>query len=107
MALTRSSGEPRHTFTSLDDLVAYFAAEMAELRGDLIAAEAIAVSALRVVADCGDVEIAGLEALSVAQIEAVTFSTGDADLNRDLRFHARRRAEALFAALRADASGMN
>lgn len=107
MAPTQTSHELRRTFASLDDVVTYFAAEMAELRADLIAAEAIAVSALRAAADCGDLELTSLEALSVTQIEAVAFSSGDADLNQQLRLHARRRAETLFAALRASAAEIN
>jgi hypothetical protein len=87
------------TFDSVDEALAYFSDQLAEVRAEAIAAEAIGVVILQTLIR---EEIANPEELGEsirAQLSAVRFAGGDAELNDDLRRRAEQRLMTIVCAL--------
>lgn len=85
------------TFTSLEDVIVHLDRELAELRAQHMAGEAIALIMLERVLETNDLGAVMMRAH--AQLDAIEFSGGEAHLNEALRAAAHERIEHVFREL--------
>jgi hypothetical protein len=87
------------TFDSVDAALAYFSDQLAEIRAETIATEAVAIVVLQTMVREEIANPAELCESMRAQLSAVRFAGGDADLNDDLRRRAEQRLMRIACAL--------
>lgn len=89
---------------TLDEVVVYFSEEIAELKANQLATEAVALVAFGRAADRIADNGGDLHKKAQAQVNAVVFSGGDPDLNEAVRARAMARLGHIFDALDASAT---
>ena len=73
-------------FASVDEALEHLSGELVDLNAEVLAAQALAMTAFKAAIAVGDLNALCAEAR--AQVEHVTFAAGDADLNTNVKVRA-------------------